>query len=129
MAATMKFTMLFRCSPSLCRFLECLLGGRVELLQDLAQKLPATAPDRMGDFAHARRALADGWPETSLLTSFVSRTQRYKLFDRVVEVKTPRTRNPEQGIRNSGTQGLVLNMLRTLPEDQRVALLLREHEH
>jgi DNA-directed RNA polymerase specialized sigma24 family protein len=34
-----EFTMLFQdFYPSLCRFLECLLGGRAPLAQDLAQE-------------------------------------------------------------------------------------------
>jgi RNA polymerase sigma-70 factor (ECF subfamily) len=53
---------------------------------------------------------------------------RYRLFDRVVEVMSPRTRNPEQEYETQERKELVLSMLRTLPEDQRVALLLREQE-
>jgi RNA polymerase sigma-70 factor (ECF subfamily) len=41
---------------------------------------------------------------------------------------TPRTRNPEQEYETRERQQMVLKMLHNLPEDQRVALLLREQE-
>jgi RNA polymerase sigma-70 factor (ECF subfamily) len=53
---------------------------------------------------------------------------RYRLFDRVVEVMSPRARNPEQEYETQERKTLVLEMLQTLPEDQRTALLLREQE-
>ena len=53
---------------------------------------------------------------------------RYRLFDRVVEVMSPRARNPEQEYETQERKTLVLEMLKTLPEDQRTALLLREQE-
>ena len=53
---------------------------------------------------------------------------RYRLFDRVVEVMSPRARNPEQEYETQERKTLVLEMLQSLPEDQRTALLLREQE-
>ena len=53
---------------------------------------------------------------------------RYRLFDRVVEAMRPAARNPEQEFETRERQKLVLEMLQTLPEDQRTALLLREQE-
>jgi RNA polymerase sigma-70 factor (ECF subfamily) len=53
---------------------------------------------------------------------------RYRLFDRVVETMRPRARNPEQEYETQERQNLVLEMLQSLPEDQRTALLLREQE-
>ena len=42
-----EFTMLFQVFyPSLCRFLECLLGGRAPLAQDLAQESFLQLQDR-----------------------------------------------------------------------------------
>jgi len=41
---------------------------------------------------------------------------------------SPKARNPEQEYETQERKELVLSMLRTLPEDQRVALLLREQE-
>jgi RNA polymerase sigma-70 factor, ECF subfamily len=53
---------------------------------------------------------------------------RYRLFDRVVEVMSPRSRNPEQEYEARERNAKVLEMLQSLPEDQRAALLLREQE-
>ena len=126
-----EFTMLFQeFYPSLCRFLECLLGGRVELAQDLAQEsflqLHRTAWETLphGEARFWLYRVARNFA----INEFRKSHTRYKLFDRVVEVMTPRTRNPEQEYETQERKELVLNMLRTLPEDQRVALLLREHE-
>ena len=126
-----EFTMLFQeFYPSLCRFLECLLGGRAALAQDLAQEsflqLHRTAwgtlPVNEARFWLYRVA------RNFALNEFRKSNTRYRLFDRVVEVMTPRTRNPEQEYETRERQELVLKMLHRLPEDQRVALLLREQE-
>jgi len=126
-----EFSMLFQeFYPSLCRFLECLLGGRVELAQDLAQEsflqLHRTAWETLphGEARFWLYRVARNFA----INEFRKSHTRYRLFDRVVEVMTPRTRNPEQEYEARERKELVLNMLRTLPEDQRVALLLREHE-
>ncbi len=126
-----EFTMLFQeFYPSLCRFLECLLGGRVELAQDLAQEsflqLHRTAwgtlPNDEARFWLYRVA------RNFAINEFRKSNTRYKLFDRVVEAMRPQTRNPEEEFETRERKELVLTMLRTLPEDQRVALLLREQE-
>jgi RNA polymerase sigma-70 factor (ECF subfamily) len=46
----------------------------------------------------------------------------------VVEAMRPPTRNPEEEFESRERKELILKMLTSLPEDQRVALLLREHE-
>jgi RNA polymerase sigma-70 factor (ECF subfamily) len=126
-----EFTMLFQeFYPSLCRFLECLLGGRVELAQDLAQEsflqLHRTAWETLP------REQARFWlyrvARNFAINEFRKSNTRYRLFDRVMEVMTPRSRNPEEEYETAERKQLVLTMLRTLPEDQRVALLLREQE-
>ena len=126
-----EFTMLFQdFYPSLCRFLECLLGGRAALAQDLAQEsflqLHRTAwgtlPVDEARFWLYRVA------RNFALNEFRKSNTRYRLFDRVVEVMRPRTRNPEEEYETRERQELVLQMLTKLPEDQRVALLLREQE-
>jgi RNA polymerase sigma-70 factor, ECF subfamily len=126
-----EFSMLFQdFYPSLCRFLECLLGGRAALAQDLAQEsflqLHRTAwgtlPVNEARFWLYRVA------RNFALNEFRKSNTRYRLFDRVVEVMTPRTRNPEEEYETRERQQLVLKMLDKLPEDQRVALLLREQE-
>jgi RNA polymerase sigma-70 factor (ECF subfamily) len=126
-----EFTMLFEdFYPSLCRFLECLLGGRSALAQDLAQEsflqLHRTAwgtlPPSEAKFWLYRVA------RNFALNEFRRAHTRHRLFDRVVEVMRPRTRNPEEEYETHERKQLVLEMLQTLPEDQRTALLLREHE-
>ena len=126
-----EFTMLFQdFYPSLCRFLECLLGGRAALAQDLAQEsflqLHRTAwktlPAGEARFWLYRVA-------RNFAINEVRRGQtRYRLMDRVVEVMRPRTRTPEEEYEKVERQQLILDMLKGLPEDLRVALLLREQE-
>jgi len=126
-----EFTMLFQdFYPSLCRFLECLLGGRAPLAQDLAQEsflqLHRTAwgtlPVDEARFWLYRVA-------RNLAINECRKTQtRYRLFDRVVEAMRPAARNPEQEYETRERKELVLEMLQALPEDQRAALLLREQE-
>ncbi|HKG80756.1 MAG TPA: sigma-70 family RNA polymerase sigma factor, partial [Pyrinomonadaceae bacterium] len=62
------------------------------------------------------------------VNEFRKSNTRYRLFDRVVEAMRPRTHNPEQEYETQERQTMVLEMLQTLPEDQRAALLLREQE-
>lgn len=126
-----EFTMLFQdFYPSLCRFLECLLGGRVALAQDLAQEsflqlhrtawgtLPV-AETRFWLYRVARNLA---------INEFRKSHTRFRLFDRVVEAMRPQARNPEQEYERREREELILDMLQTLPEDQRTALLLREQE-
>ena len=126
-----EFTRLFRdFYPSLCRFLECLLGGRSALAQDLAQEsflqLHRSAwgvvPPQEARFWLYRVA------RNFALNEFRKGQTRYRLFDRVVEVMRPRTRSPEEEYEVLERQHLVIDMLQSLPEDQRAALLLREQE-
>jgi RNA polymerase sigma-70 factor (ECF subfamily) len=126
-----EFTMLFQdFYPRLCRFLECLLGGRAPLAQDLAQEsflqLHRTAwgtlPVGEARFWLYRVA------RNLAINEFRKSHTRYRLFDRVVEAMRPATRNPEQEYETRERTELVLEMLHTLPEDQRAALLLREQE-
>jgi RNA polymerase sigma factor (sigma-70 family) len=126
-----EFTMLFQdFYPSLCRFLECLLGGRAALAQDLAQEsflqLHRTAWDTLspGEARFWLYRVARNFA----INEFRKGQTRYRLFDRVVEVMRPRTRNPEEEYETLERKELVLEMLQSLPEDQRTALLLREQE-
>ena len=131
MASEDEFTMLFQeFYPSLCRFLECLLGGRSTVAQDLAQEsflqLHRTAwgtlpPDEARFWLYrVARNLA--------INEFRRGQTRHRLFDRVVEAMRPRTRTPEEEYETQERQELVFDMLKGLPEDQRTALLLREQE-
>jgi RNA polymerase sigma-70 factor (ECF subfamily) len=126
-----EFTMLFLdFYPSLCRFLECLLGGRVALAQDLAQEsflqLHKTA------WGSVRPDQARFWlyrvARNFAINEFRKAQTRHRLLDRVVEVMSPRRRNPEEEYEAQERQELILDLLQGLPEDQRTALLLREQE-
>ena len=126
-----EFTILFQdFYPSLCRFLECLLGGRAPLAQDLAQEsflqLHRTAwgtlPPGEARFWLFRVA------RNLAINEFRKSHTRYRLFDRVVEAMRPVARNPEQEYETRERNTIVLEMLQALPEDQRMALLLREQE-
>jgi RNA polymerase sigma-70 factor (ECF subfamily) len=126
-----EFTTLFQdFYPSLCRFLECLLGGRAALAQDLAQEsflqLHRTAwgtlPPGEARFWLYRVA------RNLAINEFRKGQTHFKLFDRVVETMRPRTRNPEEELETKERHQLVRDMWQSLPEDQRVALLLREQE-
>jgi RNA polymerase sigma factor (sigma-70 family) len=126
-----EFTTLFQdFYPSLCRFLECLLGGHVALAQDLAQEsflqLHRTAWGTLS--AGEARFWLYRVARNFAINEFRKGQTRYKLFDRVVEVMSPRARNPEEEYEAKEQQRLVLEMWRSLPEAQRVALLLREQE-
>lgn len=126
-----EFTMLFHdFFPTLCRFLECLLGGRTALAQDLAQEsflqlhrtVWGTLPVNEARFWLYRVA------RNYALNEFRKSHTRQRLFDRVVDAMRPRSRNPEEEYEMSERQQLILEMLQFLPEDQRSALLLREQE-
>ena len=126
-----EFTRLFQdFYPSLCRFLECLLGGRTAVAQDLAQEsflqlhrtAWGTVPPNEARFWLYRVA------RNFALNEFRKGQTRNRLFDRVVEAMRPRTRTPEEQFELQERQQLVLDMLQSLPEDQRAALLLREQE-
>ena len=126
-----EFTMLFQeFYPSLCRFLECLLGGRAGLAQDLAQEsflqLHRTAWETLpqGEARFWLYRVARNFA----INEFRQSHTRYRLVDRVVEAMRPPTRNPEEEFETKERKELVFSMLGTLPEDQRVALLLREQE-
>ena len=124
-----EFTRLFNSFyPILCRFLECLLGRRDGLAQDLAQE----------SFLRLYRT---EWGTLSLdqsrfwlyrvarnlaINEFRRGSTQSRLVDRVVEAMRPRTRNPEEQYEAQERQDWVLRMLKIVPEDQRAALLLRE---
>jgi len=126
-----EFTRLFEdFHPSLCRFIECLLGGRAALAQDLAQE----------SFFQLHRTVWGTVPVTearfwlyrvarNLVLNEIRKGQtRFRLLDQVAEVMQPRSPTPEEQYETQERQQLILDMLMTLPEDQRTALLLREQE-
>jgi RNA polymerase sigma-70 factor, ECF subfamily len=116
--------------PSLCRFLECLLGGARAAAEDIAQE----------SFLRLYRAGTDGPPTgearfwlfrvaRNLALNELSRGQtRNRLLDRVVEMFSSQKKDPEREYETAERRGMILKMLKLLPEQQRAALLLREQE-
>ena len=132
MANDEEFAILFHeLYPGLCRFLECLLGGHGRAAaQDLAQeaflRLHRTGLQSLpGDEARfwlyrVARNLA--------LNELKQRQVRHRLFNKVVDLFRARAPGPEEELERAERQEIVLEMLQSLPEHQRSALLLREQE-
>lgn len=118
--------------PSLCRFIACLLGGRGAsgIAQEIAQE----------SFLQLHRA---GWrslPEGEArfwlyrvarnfaLNELNRHNTHHRLIGRVVDVFRAHVPTPEEDFEMAERKDLVSDMLKTLPEPQRAALLLREQE-
>ncbi|MCA1817173.1 MAG: sigma-70 family RNA polymerase sigma factor [Acidobacteria bacterium] len=123
--------------PSLCRFLECLLGGgrggggaQATTAQDIAQDA----------FLQLHRAGFDSFPagearfwlfrvaRNMALNELAKRQTRVRLFDKVVDSFRARVPRPDEEFELAETRERVAEMLKLLPEHQRAALLLREQE-
>ena len=110
------------------RFLECLLCSP-SAAQDVAQEsflrlyrkgagVPA-AEARFWVFRVAR----------NLALNELSKTRtRERLADNVIDMQRPRAMNPEKQYEQAERERIVLGLLKTLPEQQRAALLLREQQ-
>jgi len=118
--------------PGLCRFLECLLGGRGEggIAQEMAQdsflqlhhKGLRTLPEGEARFWLYRVA------RNLALNELNKRNTHRRLFDRVVDAFRVQVPTPEEDFEMAERKSLVAGMLGKLPEHQRAALLLREQE-
>ena len=118
--------------PSLCRFIACLLGGRGAsgIAQDIAQE----------SFLQLHRTGVRSLPEGEArfwlyrvarnfaLNELNRGNTRRRLFGKVVDVFRAHVPTPEEEFELAERKGLVIDMLKTLPEQQRAALLLREQE-
>ncbi len=116
--------------PSLCRFLECLLGGGRAAAEDVAQesfmrlyhKGLSSLPGGEARFWLFRVA-------RNLALNELDRGQtRRRLFDKVVAAFGSHAPSPEREYEAAERRGMILEMLKLLPEQQRAALLLREQE-
>jgi RNA polymerase sigma-70 factor (ECF subfamily) len=116
--------------PSLCRFLECLLGGASGAAQDIAQEsfmqlyrtgLESVVRDevRFWLFRVARNFA---------LNELGRRSTRRRLIGKVVDAFRTETPGPDKQLEAAERQELILSLLKHLPEHQRAALLLREQE-
>ena len=118
--------------PGLCRFIACLLGGRGAsgTAQDIAQE-SFLQLHRTG-----WRSLPEGearfWlyrvARNFALNELNKHNTRHRLFGKVVDAFRAHVPTPEEEFEMAERKGLVIDMLKTLPEQQRAALLLREQE-
>src|SRR5712692_3782074 len=125
------FTMIFNEHYSgLCRFLDCLVGGREQTAQDLAQesfmRLYRLGPDFLP--AGEARFWLYRVARNLALNELKRRHTRNRLLGAVVEIFRQHAPNPEEQLQNEERRALVLSLLKRLPEHQRAALLLREQE-
>lgn len=116
--------------PSLCRFLECLLGGASGVAQDIAQEsfmqlyrtgLESVVRDevRFWLFRVARNFA---------LNELNKRSTRRRLIGKVFDAFRNETPSPPEQLEAAERKELILSLLKHLPEHQRAALLLREQE-
>jgi RNA polymerase sigma-70 factor (ECF subfamily) len=123
-----EFTVIFNeVYPNLCRFLECLLGGE-GAAQDIAQE-SFLRLHRTGDVP---RDEARFWlyrvARNFALNELSKRQTRAKLLDMFADVFRKRGPTPEQELERAESRQILFEMLKSLPEQRRAALLLREQE-
>lgn len=125
------FTMIFQANyASLCRFLECLMGGRETTAQDIAQESfmrlyklgPGALPVAEARFWLFRVA------RNLALNEISRRETRRRLINRVRDLFRSHEPGPEENLERAEQRRILLKLLKTLPEHQRAALLLREQE-
>ncbi len=117
--------------PSLCRFLECMLAGRSSVAPDIAQEsFMQLYRQGLDTFAAGEARFWLFRVARNFALNELNKTQtRTRLFGRVVEaLHTQHAPNPEQELEMSERRELILEMLKSLPEHQRTALILREQE-
>jgi RNA polymerase sigma-70 factor (ECF subfamily) len=119
--------------PSLCRFLECMLAGGAARAsaQDIAQEsFLRLHNEGLGRFpAGEARFWVYRVARNLALNELTRAGVRQRLFGRVVEAfSRSGGHNPEQELEMNERRKTVLEMLKSLPEHQRAALLLREQE-
>jgi RNA polymerase sigma-70 factor (ECF subfamily) len=119
--------------PSLCRFLACLLGGHgashtsaQDIAQDAFLRLHREGFDKFP--AGEARFWLFRVARNLALNELGKRQTRHRLFDKVVESFKTRAPTPAEEFELTERRTRVLEMLKTLPEHQRAALLLREQE-
>jgi len=116
--------------PSLCRFLECLLGGASGAAQDVAQE-SFMQLYRTGIGKIAREEVRF-WlfrvARNLALNELSKRSTRQRLFGRVVDAFRTETPGPVEHLEAAERKEMILGLLKHLPEHQRAALLLREQE-
>jgi RNA polymerase sigma-70 factor (ECF subfamily) len=116
--------------PSLCRFLECLLGGASGAAQDIAQEsfmqLYRTGVERI--VREEVRFWLFRVARNFALNELNRRGTRQRLFGKMAEAFRTETPGPAERLEANERRELILGLLKHLPEHQRAALLLREQE-
>ena len=116
--------------PSLCRFLECLLGGASGAAQDIAQEsfmqLYRTGLGRI--VREEVRFWLFRVARNFALNELARRSTRQRLFGKVVDAFRTETPGPTERLEAAERKEMSLNLLKCLPEHQRAALILREQE-
>jgi RNA polymerase sigma-70 factor (ECF subfamily) len=125
-----KFAMIFNeIYPALCRFLECLMGEH-SAAQDIAQesflRLYRNGLDAIP--SQEVRFWLYGVARNLAINELNRRRTRVRLIDKIARIFSPKAPNPEEQLEQSERNRLVLEMLGSLPEQQRAILLLREQE-
>jgi RNA polymerase sigma factor (sigma-70 family) len=125
-----EFTQFFnQFFPRLCRFIECLLGGRgvaQEIAQESFLRLYRTGYSRFPE-GEARFWLYRVARNLALNELRQRRTQ-HRLLEMIPDIFITKPPAPEQELELSEQQEIVSRMLNSLPEHQRSALVLREQE-
>ncbi len=116
--------------PSLCRFLECLLGGASGAAQDIAQEsfmqLYRTGLEKI--VREEVRFWLFRVARNFALNELNRRGTRQRLFGKVVDALRTETPSPAERLEEAERREMILGCLKHLPEHQRAALLLREQE-
>lgn len=124
-----EFTMVFNEHyRGLCRFLECLMGGRAEVAQEIAQEsfLRLYRQDELP--AEEARFWLYRVARNLALNELDRDGTRHKFFGRINEIFRRKMPGPEEKVEHAERRQLVLEMLKSLPEHQRAALILREQD-
>ena len=116
--------------PSLCRFLERLMGGASGAAQDIAQEsfmqLYRTGVEKI--VREEVRFWLFRVARNFALNELTKRSTRRRLLGKVVDAFRTETPGPAELLEAAEQRELILNLLKHLPEHQRAALLLREQE-
>ena len=116
--------------PSLCRFLECLLGGATGAAQDIAQEsfiqLYRVGLEKV--VSEEVRFWLFRVARNFALNELDKRSTRQRLFGKVVDAFRTEAPGPAEHLEAAERKQLIVSLLKHLPEHQRAALLLREQE-
>jgi len=115
--------------PGLCRFLECLIG-RCGIAQEIAQesflRLYRTGMDAVP------RDEARFWlyrvARNLALNEITRRSAQARLRESLAKIFRPAALRPDQEVERAERNRMLIELLESLPEHQRAALLLREQE-